>query len=87
LLVVQNAFKIISPEGTLALVCHSPENRTEWMEKIEKLQSEMTSKISFKRHQIVEGGLNVTATISGTKTLKDSTGTGYTVSIYIYHYF
>lgn len=50
------------------------------MEKIEKLQSEMTSKISSKRHQNVEGGLNVTATISGTKTLKDSTGTGYTVS-------
>merc|ERR1712137_335585 len=78
--VVQNAFKLISPEKTISLVCHSAEHKKEWMDRIQSLQSDLLSKIQSQREEKAhtDGSLNVNATITGTKKLYDKSGKSFT---------
>ena len=78
--VVQNAFKLISPEKTLSLVAHSQEYKTEWIELFKKLQDDLMSKIKqTETKEVKDGSLNANATITGTKKLYDKSGKRFTV--------
>lgn len=79
---MQNAFTIVSSERTLTLVCHSEEHKKEWLEIFNKLQEKLASKITQSGSQTRgSGGLDVHATITGTKKLYDKAGKSFTVSL------
>ena len=72
-------FSIVSSERTLILVCHSEEHKKEMLEiflNYKKLASKITQSGSQKRGC---GGLDVHATITGTKKLYDKANTGSNV--------
>ena len=94
LTVVANAFNIISPEKTLPLAAHSAEHKKEWVKKISDQLVQM-GEINRTRSSTVGTALNtmdtpavqpsstpsyqLSATITGTKTLFDNQNHGFTV--------